>query len=179
MKKLLFSLSTSVVLLSFAASADTLILTDPSGIPIPAGTHADSYLFPTSLLDLSNPITSLTVAYDAAFAPPGYHEIVSAMLLFDPAQVASISNVFSTPTYYGASVEFSVPVTAVSDEFAPAFWAVHGEIGGASLTELIWTVSYQDGSQRTAGDGIIPEPTTATLLFLTGLIFGCRSRRAG
>jgi hypothetical protein len=181
MKKLLFSLTASVVVISFAASADILNLTDPSGIPIPPGTHVDWYRFPSPLLNISNPITNLTIAY-ANIAAAGYHEIVSATPLFDPAQVASITLVLSTPTYYEASVAFSVPVTAVSDRFAPAFWVVHGEIGGGAVyTELRWTASYFDGTERMAYEGIIPEPTSAALLSLAGLTFlvsrQCRTSR--
>ena len=171
MKNLLFSLSTSAVLLSLSAAADTVNLTDPSGIPVPPGTHVDSYLFPISLLNISNPITNLNVSYES-IAPPGYHEIVSTTLLFDPAQVARITPVSSTLTHFEALVDFSVPVTAVSSYSAPVFWAVHGQIGGgANYTWLDWTVSYLDGSRRTAGNGIIPEQSTVSMIFLSGLMF--------
>jgi hypothetical protein len=171
MRKLLFSLTASVVVISFAASADILNLTDPSGIPIPPGTHVDSYPFPTPLLNISNPITNLTIAY-TNIAAVGDHEIMSATPLFDSAQVASITEVSSTPTYYEASAAFSVPVTAVSDRHAPAFWAVHGGIGGGFVyTELRWTASYSDGTERMFSVGIVPEPTSAALLALAGLTF--------
>ena len=175
MKTWRLSLSICGVLIGFAATADTLNLTDPSGIPVPPEAHVDAFWFPP-LLDSSNPITNLTIAYDADYSGMGGHEIVSATLLFDPAQVASISDVLSTPAYYGASVTFSVPVTAVSDEFAPAFWAVHADSAGAS--SLIWTASYLDGSQQQYYFEIIPEPSTVSMFVLSGLLIcaGCRCR---
>jgi hypothetical protein len=170
MKKLLFGLSASMVVISFTASGDILNLTDPSRIPVPPGTHVDSYQFPTGLLNSSNPMTKLSLAY-SSLAAPGYHEIMSANLLFDSAQVPNLTEVLSTPTDYEASVEFSVPVTEVSPSFAPAFWAVHGEIGGGAVyTDLRWTAWYLDGTERSAYDGIIPEPAAASLLLLGGLI---------
>jgi hypothetical protein len=73
-------------------------------------------------------------------------------------------------------VQFSVPVTAVSDDFAPAFWAVHGEIGGGGLTDLLWTATYLDGSQQSYMDGIIPEPSVLALLPTSLLILIRRKR---
>lgn len=171
MKLLLFCLSTAAAMIGFSASADTLNLTDPSAIPVPPGAHVDAFLFP-SLLDSSNPITQLSVAYDANYLGDAGHELVSATLLFDPAQVAIFSSDY-TPAYYGASVTFSLPVTAVSDVFAPAFWAVHADFDGYS--SLLWTASYLDGSQRQVYHDIIPEPSAMSMFLLSGLLI-CAGR---
>lgn len=181
MKKLRFSLTLFVVMIGLTASGDILNLTDPSGIPVPPGTHVDWYRFPAPLLDISNPLTNLAIAY-ANIAAPGYHEIVSATPLFDLGQVASITEISSTTNYYEVAVEFSVPITGISDEFAPAFWAVHEAIGGGAVyTEIRWAASYLDGTERLISDGIIPEPAAASLMLLTGPIFfvgrQCRTSR--
>lgn len=151
----------------------TLTLTDPSSIPVPPGTHADGYEFPFALLDLSNPIVSMDVDYDSSNF--GIHEIVSAYLLFDPG-VTYIETLLQTPDRYQARATFSIPVTDVSNAYYPGFLAVHEDTGG--LTSLTWTATYMDGSQRVAIDGIIPEPTTVSLLGLGALatVFTRRQR---
>ena len=181
MKALFLSLCTSGVLFSFAASADTLNLTDPSGIPVPLGTHVDSSLFPALFFDW-NPsgLTSLTLVYDANLLGAG-HEMESATLLFDPSQVASIDEVF-TPIWYRASVTFSVPITAVSDELAPAFWAVHKDFTDP-MNGGRWTGYHLDGSgPGQVGFGyVVPEPSTASLFVLSGILtftgYRCRTIR--
>lgn len=171
MKKLIACLSACAVLFSLAASADTLTLTDPSGIPVPSGAHVDAYPFPTPLLFIANPITNLHFTYQT-IASPGEHEILSATLLFDPAQVSILTTVASTPTYYEANVKFSIPVTAVSNPFAPAFWAVHEDAAGGLwlANQLTWTATYLDGSQQTYGLAQIPEPSTLALIVVAGLL---------
>ena len=169
---------------STSASAATLILTDPASIPVPIpvpdGYHADGYQFPVELLEPLNPILSLEIDYWNSYAAPGDHEIYSANLLFNPAQVLSITNILSTPTQFKAVVQFypAGGITEVSNMEAPAFFAGHGQIGGGALTSLIWTATYQDGSTRTAFAGIVPEPSI-TLLSLGSILlclYGKRSR---
>jgi hypothetical protein len=154
--------------------AATLVLLDTSTLPSvpsePTGAHYDGYPFPSSLLpsNAGNPIVSLSVDYDAASAPPGFHEILETYILFSSGSTVGIS---STPTFFSARVDFSPGITNVSDPRGTAFVALHGPTPG--LSNLLWTATYMDGSQAVAVDGIIPESSVCGLgavavLFLTG-----------
>ncbi|MGD7652306.1 MAG: hypothetical protein ACQCXQ_03755 [Verrucomicrobiales bacterium] len=163
------------------APAATLELLDFSSLPAvpsdPAGAHYDAYDFPLSILpgDSGNPITSLSVDYEAvvAFAgAAGLHEILSVYFMFSSGNLVELD---STPTHYSARVDFTEGVTGVSDELAPAFVALHGPAPG--LTSLLWTASYLDGSESCALDGIIPEPGVCALGAVGGLGLLCRRKR--
>jgi hypothetical protein len=177
MKTILIGLCASFVLLSDQASAATLVLFEPTGIPVPVGGHVDFYHFPISLLRPANPMVALSIDYES-FAPPGGHDIVSGTLLFSPTQVASITPGLVTLTDYEALAQFFVGITAVSDESAPAFWAVHRDLIGPATTTLIWTATYLDGSHQSAIDGIIPESSSSFMLLSSVALLCCVRRRS-
>ena len=167
-----------VAALSVPVSAVTLMLTDPSTIAIPPNAHADSYPFPSELIESGNPITTLMIEYNPAISgQAGRHELISGHLLFEGAQVSSNSRSTTTRQSYQASLQFVDGITEISSATAPAFYAIHDNTGGLDLTELRWRASYIDGRQRISVNGIIPEPTMGMLVGCAMLSLGMIRRR--
>ena len=144
---------------------------------IPGGDHYDTYFFPISLLpsDISNPIVSLQLDYDASdVSVLGDHEIVAQFFLFSSGALTVLSD---TPTFYSGRVDFSQGVTALSEPFPTAFAALHGPIGSGAFTDGTWTATYLDNSTASESFGIIPEPSVLGLGVVFILSVTSRRRR--
>lgn len=162
------------------ASAAVLTLLDWTTVPIPSGAHPDRYTLPYDLLFPISGKTITTVEMDYQNQPfvPGDHPIQSIAFLFASGDVLSTTVFESTSQRYRARVVFKPTsyFTNFTDPFAPALVAMHGPIGGGTLTSAQWTVTYTDSTTATSNNGIIPEPGSAAFIAIASTIGFFRRR---
>jgi len=169
-------------------------LLPPGGSPSLADHHRDLYFLPMNILGTS-PIKRITVTLEAT---PGYNPLFAANvnpggaptplrdasllgaqidndthLLIAPSPNMVVTNVTETSDKFSARLTFIEGVTA----FTGGDYLLRGVHSDQhNLTTLTWVVEYQDGSQKTFVDGVVPEPSAA-LFSLAGLAGGLLRRR--
>jgi len=183
----------SLLLSSMAVSHGAVINLLPQGdYPSLADHHRDVYFIPWNILGTS-PLMELTVTLEGTWTPlmaanfnPGGMPTPlrdpsilgdqidnDTHLLIAPSPNIVVSDVIETSDKFSVRLTFIQGITAFNGS-REALRGVHSNQHG--LTTVRWTMKYQDGSERTFVDGIIPEPSAA-LLSLVGLTGGLLRRR--
>jgi hypothetical protein len=194
MKTVVMLLFTAVGWIGSAKGA-TLILTGPGGSTSSAvpGAHVDFYRLPEEAFVSDSSVVGIAVSLAGAFSPliainanPGGVDTPirdlailgqeldnDTHLLFDSAQIASVTDVIETNDLFFAKVNFSMPIDSVPADLT----ALRSVSGDHSLTSGEWIFSYANGSSRTYSFGIIPEPASGMLIGIGGFALAGRRNR--